>query len=133
MSLSKIAIKALKPLAMRTVYREGAIRTMLTGPSQGLRYRSDTWTWVGIDEIASCVSAIWHAEGMRDGRRSSWGIARPGFAIAYRSQRMGTRHTRKLSRAFGADADYAPLQKIYCASSWRMKRAIRRPAAPAAI
>jgi len=38
-SIGKIAIKALKPLAMRTIYREGAIRTILAGPSRGLRYR----------------------------------------------------------------------------------------------
>jgi len=37
--ISKVLIRALKPIAMRTIYREGAIRTILTGPSHGLRYR----------------------------------------------------------------------------------------------
>jgi FkbM family methyltransferase len=39
MSIQSVFIKALKPLAKRTVYREGAIRTILTGPCRGLKYR----------------------------------------------------------------------------------------------
>jgi FkbM family methyltransferase len=39
MRIGEIIIRAVKPLARRTIYRDGAIRTILFGPCRGMKYR----------------------------------------------------------------------------------------------
>ena len=78
----------------------------------------DTWTWTAIE--ADTKLLISHFVGGRDGECAKWFIDDMASRIANRIQLTSDGHKAYLEAvegAFGADVDYAMLNKIYGASS----------------
>lgn len=77
----------------------------------------DTWTWTAIE--ADTKLLISHFVGDRDGECAKWFIEDMASRIANRIQLTSDGHKAYLEAvegAFGADVDYAMLNKIYGAS-----------------
>ena len=77
----------------------------------------DTWTWTAIE--AETKLLISHFVGGRDGECAKWFIEDMASRIANRIQLTSDGHKAYLEAvegAFGADIDYAMLNKIYGAS-----------------
>ena len=78
----------------------------------------DTWTWTGIDADSKLI--ISYFVGGRDGECAAWFIDNLAVRLANRVQLTSDGHRAYLEAvegAFGADIDYAMLNKIYGASS----------------
>jgi IS1 family transposase len=77
----------------------------------------DTWTWTAIEADTKLI--ISHFVGGRDGECAKWFIDDMASRIANRIQLTSDGHKAYLEAvegAFGADVDYAMLNKIYGAS-----------------
>jgi IS1 family transposase len=77
----------------------------------------DTWTWTGIDADSKLI--ISYFVGGRDGDCAAWFIDNLAVRLAERVQLTSDGHRAYLEAvegAFGADIDYAMLNKIYGAS-----------------
>ncbi|WP_158814222.1 IS1 family transposase [Methylocapsa sp. S129] len=77
----------------------------------------DTWTWTAIEADTKII--ISHFVGGRDGECAKWFIDDMASRIANRIQLTSDGHKAYLEAvegAFGADVDYAMLNKIYGAS-----------------
>ena len=77
----------------------------------------DTWTWTAIEADTKLI--ISHFVGGRDGECAKWFIDDMASRIANRIQLSSDGHKAYLEAvegAFGADVDYAMLNKIYGAS-----------------
>ena len=84
-------------------------------PVQGA---GDTWTWTAIEADTKLI--ISHFVGGRDGECAKWFIDDLATRLANRVQLTSDGHKAYLEAvegAFGADVDYAMLNKIYGASS----------------
>ena len=78
----------------------------------------DTWTWTAIEADTKLI--ISHFVGGRDGECASWFMQDVADRVANRIQITSDGHKAYLEAvegAFGADVDYAMLNKIYGASS----------------
>lgn len=78
----------------------------------------DTWTWTAIEAQTKLI--ISHFVGGRDGDCAAWFIQDVADRVASRIQLTSDGHKAYLDAvegAFGADIDYAMLNKIYGASS----------------
>ena len=78
----------------------------------------DTWTWTAIDADSKLI--ISHFVGGRDGDCAKWFMADVAERLANRVQLTSDGHRAYLEAvegAFGADVDYAMLNKIYGASA----------------
>ena len=94
----------------------------------------DIWTWVGIDADTKLV--VSYLVGGRDGgwAKISWKIARQRIRNRVQITTDGNRvYLDAVEEAFGADIDYAMLQKIYGAPSDEETGATLRRRASAAI
>lgn len=77
----------------------------------------DTWTWTAIEADAKLI--ISHFVGGRDGECAAWFMNDVAERVAGRIQLTSDGHKAYLAAvegAFGADVDYAMLNKIYGAS-----------------
>jgi hypothetical protein len=77
----------------------------------------DTWTWTAIEADTKLI--VSHFVGGRDGECAKWFIADLASRLANRVQLTSDGHKAYLQAvedAFGADIDYAMLNKIYGAS-----------------
>ena len=78
----------------------------------------DTWTWTAIEADTKLI--VSHFVGGRDGECAKWFIDDLAARLANRVQLTSDGHKAYLEAvegAFGADVDYAMLNKIYGASS----------------
>jgi IS1 family transposase len=78
----------------------------------------DTWTWTAIEADTKLI--ISHFVGGRDGECAAWFMQDVAERVANRIQITSDGHKAYLEAvegAFGADVDYAMLNKIYGASS----------------
>jgi IS1 family transposase len=78
----------------------------------------DTWTWTAIEADTKLI--ISHFVGGRDGECAAWFMQDVADRVANRIQITSDGHRAYLEAvegAFGADVDYAMLNKIYGASS----------------
>ena len=78
----------------------------------------DTWTWTAIEADTKLI--ISHFVGGRDGECAAWFMQDVADRVANRIQITSDGHKAYLEAvegAFGADVDYAMLNKIYGASS----------------
>jgi IS1 family transposase/DNA-binding CsgD family transcriptional regulator len=78
----------------------------------------DTWTWTAIEADSKLI--ISHFVGGRDGECAAWFMQDVAERVANRIQITSDGHRAYLEAvegAFGADVDYAMLNKIYGASS----------------
>ena len=78
----------------------------------------DTWTWTAIEADTKLI--VSHFVGGRDGECAKWFIDDLAARLANRVQLTSDGHKAYLQAvegAFGADVDYAMLNKIYGASS----------------